>query len=58
MGNYATVLFVLGMLDRLAQVADLAQDVVGRALEEEYLPKRIRLPRRKNAVDSDASGGK
>ena len=45
-GNYATVLFSLGMADRLAQVADPAHDVVGRELEEEHLPERIRLPRR------------
>lgn len=46
-GAYATVLFALGMVDRLADVADPRFDTVGRELEEENLPQRIRLPRRK-----------
>jgi DNA-binding XRE family transcriptional regulator len=45
--SYATVLFVLGMADRLADVADPRHDAVGRELEEEHLPERIRLPRRR-----------
>lgn len=45
-GTYATVLFVLGMLDRLADVADPRHDTIGRELEEEHLPRRIRLPKR------------
>src|ERR1700744_5355108 len=40
-GAYATVLFALGMLDHLADVADLRHDIVGLALEEENLPQRI-----------------
>jgi transcriptional regulator with XRE-family HTH domain len=47
-GTYATVLFALGMADRLADVADPRHDSVGLALEEEHLPKRIRLSRRRN----------
>jgi len=47
LGNYATVLFALGMADRLADVADPRHDAVGRELEEEHLPERIRLSRRK-----------
>jgi transcriptional regulator with XRE-family HTH domain len=43
MGAYATVLFILGQNDRLAEVADVKFDDVGLALEEERLPKRIRL---------------
>ncbi|HLK17808.1 MAG TPA: helix-turn-helix domain-containing protein [Bryobacteraceae bacterium] len=42
-GAYATVLFALGMIDRLADVADPRHDRVGLALEEERLPQRIRL---------------
>ena len=42
MGSYATVLFVLGMADRLADLVDLKNDPVGLQLEEENLPKRIR----------------
>lgn len=45
LGIYATVLFVLGMIDRLADVADPRHDSVGLELEEEHLPERIRLPR-------------
>lgn len=44
LGGYATVLFVLGMTERLADLADATHDLVGRRLEEESLPKRIRLP--------------
>lgn len=46
LGNYATVLFALGMADRLADVADARHDSVGLELEEERLPERIRLSRR------------
>jgi hypothetical protein len=41
-GAYASVLFVLGMTDRFAELADARFDRVGLALEEERLPKRIR----------------
>lgn len=41
-GIYATVLFVLGMADRLADLADAASDPVGQMLEEEQLRKRVR----------------
>ena len=40
--SYATVLFVLGMADRLAELADARNDDVGMQLEEEQLPQRIR----------------
>ena len=49
-GNYASVLFSLGMIERLADVADPRYDSVGLELEEENLPKRIRLPRRPGAI--------
>ena len=44
-GNYAAVLFALGMIERLADLAEPKNDTVGQALEEEHLPERIRLPR-------------
>jgi hypothetical protein len=47
MAIYASVLFVLGMSNRLAELADVRHDEVGLALEEEHLPQRIRLPSRK-----------
>ena len=43
LGHYAVVLFVLGLQSRLADLADLATDTTGRALESEQLPQRIRL---------------
>ena len=46
MGTYATVLFVLGLAERLADVADPAQDKTGLQLEEEHLPLRIRTSRK------------
>src|SRR5438309_11547150 len=46
LGNYATVLFALGLVDRLAEIADPRHDAVGLELEEEHLPQRIRLSRR------------
>ena len=44
-GNYAAVLFALGLADRIADLADATHDKVGRELEEEHLPERIRLSR-------------
>ena len=41
MGTYASVLFALGLLERFENLADASQDLVGMALEEEQLPKRI-----------------
>ena len=40
-GLYATVLFVMGMTDRLGDLADHRSDSVGLQLEEERLPERI-----------------
>ena len=45
MGSYATVLFVLGLADRVADIADPKNDAIGLQLEEDRLPKRIRIPR-------------
>jgi hypothetical protein len=42
MGIYATVLFVMGISERLGDIADPKNDPVGLQLEEEYLPQRIR----------------
>ena len=45
-GNYATVLFMLGMAQRLSELADAKTDSVGLQLEEEHLPQRIRRPKK------------
>lgn len=42
MGTYATVLFVLGLSERLADVADPTNDKIGLQLDAEHLPQRIR----------------
>ena len=46
MGIYATVLFVLGMVERIGELADAKGDVLGLALADEQLPKRVRMPRK------------
>jgi hypothetical protein len=45
-GNYAAVLFTMGMIDRLGDLADPRYDAVGSELAHEQLPQRIRLSRR------------
>ncbi len=45
MGAYATALFVLGLLDSLADLADARRDQVGLDLADEQLPQRIRARR-------------
>lgn len=44
-GTYATVLWVLGMSERIGQLAAPETDSIGLSLEGERLPKRIRLKR-------------
>lgn len=56
LGAYATVLFALGMADRLAEVADPRHDAVGLELEEEHLPERIRLSRRQRPSKPKSTG--
>ena len=50
---YATVLFVLGLVDRLADLADPKSDAAGLQLEEEHLPQRIRSARRQKRTRSE-----
>src|ERR1700726_2572454 len=45
LGAYATILFILGLTDRLADLADVRHDTTGLRLDEERLPLRIRLSR-------------
>ena len=52
-GIYATVLFVMGMVERLADLADTRNDAVGRQLEEEHLPQRIRGARKQKRTSGD-----
>lgn len=50
LGAYAKIIFILGMIDRLSELADQKFDELGLGLEAESLPKRIRVPRRKKNV--------
>ena len=50
LGIFATVLFVLGLHDRLADLADAARDRLGLDLEAEDLPERIYGPRKKRVA--------
>ena len=54
LGAVATVLFVLGLADRIATLADPAHDTVGLDLEAERLPQRIRGRRRRAAARNTA----
>jgi hypothetical protein len=47
LGTYAAVLFVLGMAERLGELADVRTDSVGLGLEEERLPQRVRKSRKR-----------
>ena len=47
LGSYAVVLYILGFLERLSEIADVSTDAIGLGLEEERLPLRVRLPDRK-----------
>ena len=44
LGIYATVLFVLGLTDRLSELVDHKSDQIGLTLDDENLPRRVRLP--------------
>ena len=43
LGAYARVLYILGMMERFADLADPKFDPLGLNLESERLPKRIRF---------------
>jgi len=45
MGIYATVLFVLGLEEKVSDIADASTDRIGLDLEHERLPERVRMPR-------------
>lgn len=55
LGSYANVLFALGLVERLAAVADVRSDEVGLELDEERLPKRIRRSRTRAPGTGDAT---
>ncbi len=47
MGIYATVLSILGLVERLRNVADRGSDTLGLDIDEDRLPKKIQPRRRK-----------
>jgi len=47
-GAYASVLYELGMIKRLSDIADGRHDLTGRTLADERLPKRVRIRKDKN----------
>jgi len=49
-GAYATVLFVLGLVGGVEELADVRKDEIGLRLEDERLPQRIRLPKAARGV--------
>lgn len=53
MGGYASVLFVLGMEKRLGDLVDSAHDLIGRRLEDEKLPQRVRYPNKKTGGNNE-----
>jgi len=44
LGIYAAVLFALGLVEGLGNLADPSTDAIGRSIEERNLPERVRLP--------------
>jgi transcriptional regulator with XRE-family HTH domain len=47
-GIYAAVLQALGLLDGLGTLAEASKDETGLAIASDNLPKRARLPRRRD----------
>jgi transcriptional regulator with XRE-family HTH domain len=47
-GIYAAVLQALGLLDGLDALAEASRDAAGLAIASDNLPKRARLPRRRD----------
>lgn len=46
LGAYAKILFVLGMIERLVELADPKFDTLGMGLAANNLPKRMRISRK------------
>jgi len=55
LGIYAMALFVLGFPDVFGTVADASRDEIGLALDEEHLPKRVRVKRPRTSSSSSSS---
>jgi transcriptional regulator with XRE-family HTH domain len=55
LGIFATVLFILGMQDRLADLVDASHDRVGLDLQAESLPQRIYGPRPRRSTNNEGT---
>lgn len=55
LGAYATVLWVLGLGDRIAQIAAPATDAVGLSMQDEHLPQRVSSGRRSRRPRDDGA---
>jgi transcriptional regulator with XRE-family HTH domain len=55
-GSYANVLFALGLVDHLGEIAALHNDPLGMRLEAEVLPRRIRIasPQKRGKPEANA----
>ncbi len=51
LGAYARVLFILGMIERLIELADPTFDILGLGLEADNLPKRIRISKKERGLN-------
>jgi transcriptional regulator with XRE-family HTH domain len=51
LGAYAKILFVLGMIERLVELADPTFDILGLGLEADNLPKRVRISRKEKGEE-------
>ena len=56
MGTYAAVLFVLGRIDRLRELAEARSDETVLSLEKERLPQRISIRRKYGKTDTTIQG--
>ncbi len=54
LGIYACVLYILGMEERLSDLADVTTDKTGLVLDAEHLPQRIHSPKKKAKTSSEA----
>jgi DNA-binding XRE family transcriptional regulator len=54
LGAYAMTLFVLGLPEGLGDLADAGRDQIGLSLDEQHLPRRVRLKRTRSPYTAPA----
>jgi len=55
LGIYASVLFVLGLVEGLGNLADPLHDAIGRDIDDRNLPERVRVTGKKPPASSGGS---